>query len=355
MPTKVYHNISTSDGRYRAFKVGEVSAVKQNNTYENLYAVASGKAPNHIGLTAIDPLIMSASVSTSMQNRLYSKLKDTIQNGEQGALATSVAEWESSLGMITRRAHDLRKAWLDFKNLHWSRAWRRLNSSKSSQRRRVHYPDITELWLEYWMGWAPLYGDIWNALDVIQRPPPLNSHFSVTVAGPLQPWLLVSNSPNEFGYNRDECKGTAFLSAYGTMKITNHNLYIANQLGLVNPAVVAWELVPFSFVADWVVNVKQVLESLTTFVGVSLTNTGQSRRADYHSSRVGNRLVYVDGKPTKAYYSYTGRATYKRRSPGALPSPSLHAELPKLPLTRAATAISLLVEVYLKPERAKRR
>jgi hypothetical protein len=291
-----------------------------------------------------------------MQNRLYSKLKDTIQNGEQGALLTSAAEWRSSLEMITQRGNDLRRAWLDFKNLHWTRAWRRLFRGKPDKRKRViRYPDITELWLEYWMGWAPLYGDIWNALDVIQRPPPLNSHFSVTVVGKLNPFEMVLNTPNDFGYQRDYCQGTASLSAYGTMKITNHNLYVANQPGLLNPAVVAWELVPFSFVVDWVVNVKQVLESLTTYLGVSLSNTGQSRKLEYQALRYGNKLQYVDGKPRKAYYHLTGKTVYKRRSPGALPVPTLNAELSRLPLTRAATSISLLVEVLLKPEMAKRR
>jgi len=47
--------------------------------------------------------------------------------------------------------------------------------------------------------------------------------------------------------------------------------YLSNlsQMGLLNPAEVAWELTPWSFVVDWFVPVGNVLEALTARVGVT--------------------------------------------------------------------------------------
>lgn len=41
-----------------------------------------------------------------------------------------------------------------------------------------------------------------------------------------------------------------------------------SRLGFLNPAALAWELVPYSFVVDWFINVGEVLQNLDAFVGV---------------------------------------------------------------------------------------
>ncbi len=53
--------------------------------------------------------------------------------------------------------------------------------------------------------------------------------------------------------------------------ISNPNLYLANNLGLANPAIVVWELIPFSFVVDWFVTVGQFLENGSAWLGLTVT------------------------------------------------------------------------------------
>jgi hypothetical protein len=61
----------------------------------------------------------------------------------------------------------------------------------------------------------------------------------------------------------------------------------ANVFGLTNPLIVAWELVPFSFVADWFLPIGKTLENLTatnglTFVGgYTVTKRTDSSDASY--------------------------------------------------------------------------
>lgn len=54
------------------------------------------------------------------------------------------------------------------------------------------------------------------------------------------------------------------------VRVTNPNLLLFNQLGLVNPAYVLWDAVPFSFVADWFLPVGRYLQSYSDWVGLHL-------------------------------------------------------------------------------------
>lgn len=54
-------------------------------------------------------------------------------------------------------------------------------------------------------------------------------------------------------------------------KVANPNQFLAQKLGLVNPFATAWELMQWSFVIDYFVNVGQFVGSLTETYGLQLT------------------------------------------------------------------------------------
>lgn len=141
-----------------------------------------------------------------------------------------------------------------------------------------------------------------------------------------------------------DCK----LSAYGDVIVTNHNYHLANKLGFTNPVLTAWQMVPASFIADWFVNVGQVLASLTDFEGLTFINTGTAQRVEITASARG---VTWDGwsSGSTVLVRQDGTATLLNRNPGNFPRPRLEARmLDKLSLTRAATSIGLLVEIFLR-------
>jgi len=124
--------------------------------------------------------------------------------------------------------------------------------------------------------------------------------------------------------------------------IEDPNVFRLNQLGFVNPAVIAWELVPFSFVVDWFSNVGMVLSSYTDFVGMSLQNACTTSYAEYHDN------FYYKGHDPNNWFGriiapYSERkAVTVRRSQG-ITMPNLVLRPPKWPsVVRGATAISLL-------------
>lgn len=54
--------------------------------------------------------------------------------------------------------------------------------------------------------------------------------------------------------------------------MSNPELFALASLGLLNPASLAWELVPLSFVVDWIVPVGPFLEAMTAGVGIELSH-----------------------------------------------------------------------------------
>jgi hypothetical protein len=81
-------------------------------------------------------------------------------------------------------------------------------------------------------------------------------------------------------------QGNTVITNRVIAQITNPNLFLANQLGLIDIAL-PWKLLPFSFVVDWFINVEQVLSSVTDWYGVSLIHPHRSvfltGRRNFHS------------------------------------------------------------------------
>lgn len=70
---------------------------------------------------------------------------------------------------------------------------------------------------------------------------------------------------------------TRSTKAWLLMKVSNQTLLSMNQYGLANPALVVWELVPLSFVADWAIGVGDWLEAQTGLLGLTVLDGGTSQ------------------------------------------------------------------------------
>jgi hypothetical protein len=57
-------------------------------------------------------------------------------------------------------------------------------------------------------------------------------------------------------------------SGYFSGRLSNPSLAQLNGTGLLNPALLYWELMPYSFVVDWFIPVGDVLASLTAGLGL---------------------------------------------------------------------------------------
>lgn len=358
--TKVYTSTSTS--RMLEVRIGEIgNGLTSNNAYTHTFSVGDGQVCSpHDGRLQYRP------PTPSEWNRLYAKLVESVNGGPQGELLTAAAEWRESLDMVTKRTLWILESYKSFRRFDLpaavekltrpvarparERVFRKNERGFTSWNRRPKsvrsLPTVTETWLEYWLGWAPAMGDIFNALNVLQREFP-NQHISVATETHYRE-RAIFNESYKTGIELHTQRGV--VGCYADARVTNYNLHLLNQLGLINPAETAFNVIPFSFVLNWFVNVQQVLGSLTDFAGVSLTNTGTATYVTRESD-VATQVIFFDSsqgkyvwKPRKGQL----RGFDKRRIPGSLPRPTLVCKFDRLALTRAATAVSLLVELFLR-------
>jgi hypothetical protein len=129
-----------------------------------------------------------------------------------------------------------------------------------------------------------------------------------------------------------------------TVILNNPNRFFNEKFGLSNYASIAWELVPASFLADWLGNVNNMLDSLTDFDGLTLWN-GYHTWYAICTDCIMDHNVIVDPF-TQLRCEYSNVAMEMERKTG-IPGPTLLFKVPeRLSVTRAATAIALLVTLF---------
>lgn len=116
-------------------------------------------------------------------------------------------------------------------------------------------------WLWYSYGVKPLCQDMYNAMDVLVRHVP---EARVSGTGSAAGSLYVGG----FYQLRYSYKASVRISA--NVRVENSNLWLANQLGLINPIQMFNEGVRLSFVVDWFSNWSQFISQLTDFAGLEI-------------------------------------------------------------------------------------
>lgn len=120
---------------------------------------------------------------------------------------------------------------------------------------------LANKWLWYSYGVRPLVDDMYNAMDVLTREQPSGDRI-------LGSGSAASQRTNGNGWTYSS-KSSVQISA--NVRVANPNLWLANQLGLINPVQWINEAIPFSFVIDWFSNLSQIIDQMTDFVGLEVT------------------------------------------------------------------------------------
>lgn len=310
--------------------------VSSSNTWDNSQEYYSGNG--------MDPIIQLDAYDKAYK-RFVGKM------GEKASLAVSMAEYQQSLNMIAKRAVQLRKFVRALRGLRFYEAGSVLGIAPADIRRmrlNVRYgaKSFGNNWLEFWFGWAPLVNDVATAVEVLQRPKP---DIVFTATGSARDLRLTASNYQYKSFTNWEAK----VKIGGFVKVTNPNLYLANQLGFVNPVTVALELVPFSWFANWFGTIQEFISGFTDFMGVELINPYVTR---YNVTTTSDNWTIVNVPPSENagrvdYFTYKWLNVHCYRTIGQPPGPTLRFRSPwRLSSTRALTASSLLLQT-LKPGR----
>lgn len=249
------------------------------------------------------------------------------------SLGVTLASWRQSRDMIVSRTQRIADS--------MSSIERRVLKMPSKQQLRLGIRNRASDFLEVEFGFLPLVQDIQAAFDTLGRERPATSWVSST-ARAANERSQTSDYPVS-GFRENNLFSSALsCNVGGRVKVSNQNLWLANQLGLLNLPGVAWDLIPWSFVVNMVTNIGQMVNSITDYVGLEIDNVCTTK-----SAWIERTFQNVPSLKTNAP-KYTGksegnlRTVFKqRRISGSVPQPTFQWRCPDLNMELAAIAMAL--------------
>jgi hypothetical protein len=209
---------------------------------------------------------------------------------------------------------------------------------------------MADRWLEYSYGWVPLVQDVYSAFELQKLEPPTlivkksrSKSFTETNHG------VPHGSPFDNGISQKTESRSRVDRCTLRAKVTVNSpaASFANQVGLTNPALLAWELLPYSFVVDWFYPVGTWLEMQTALYGVSITDASTTRSSRFY----GTASVTTYTKPGITSASVNGRGASrmilvrKNRVTGLISVPTPKLKNP-LSVSHALSALALFRQVF---------
>lgn len=230
------------------------------------------------------------------------------------------AELGKSFEMIRVSATRLYATFRALKRGRLGDAYKALGVSAHNSKGRVdkrRYPpakhvreNMQSYWLELQMGWKPLLSDIDNAAKaiadyVVRKPPDL---CRVTGKGGCEAksrTILPATSQWYAGEMIVEDENLCQIILYYTFN--DRTVAEAKKFGLTTVLPTIWELVPFSWVVDYVIGIGDFLENLTAYQGLDFHSGCVTHKYTQKVSRwQPGRGVYYEA------YDYAGSTRYLR-------------------------------------------
>lgn len=251
----------------------------RSNTFEERYKLWP---PAHSSAVFGDVLSPRSSAEAlrheNLKNRVYAECLTRFSSGEVN-IGQNLAEARETIHHVGQQAERLSTlAWLVSGRKY--RSLRRLFPEFRNNRGL----SVSSLWLEYQYAWRPLIGDIYGGIKEFNRKVTTYDQ-TVTVRHALEEaWSEMSYSaiPQDVVYRR-----TGGWRYCLTAKVANSQVVKLNQIGLINPLSIAWELVPWSFVVDWLIPVSTYLEACTAMAGWTYVDGSLTERIRFNSSQLG--------------------------------------------------------------------
>lgn len=355
---------AAADGPLESFKVrtprylrqaaAEERAVKRARRQEHAYSVTetrlSDEVVNAPGLNFPVPVMATYGVTTwapatlltaNDQIRLVNKLREKLQ-GSDFNMSVFLGEGHQTLRLLGDSAIRIAKALHHARKLDVRGVMHSLftGTSRKPVPRDWKTPqpkDAASIWLEFQYGWKPLLQDAAGAAEQLAH------HLNV----PAQTTHRVSVRRESLLF-RDAQVGSfpTHRSVAASVRVHRRSLIaridespsVASLTGVLDPELVAWELLPFSFVADWFIPIGSWMEARA--LAGRLTGT-------FITSDKREGVAYT---PQSAWFDHQCRATYRGVIFDRSISTTLKVPMPSFkPLSQVASwqhcanAVALLV------------
>lgn len=215
----------------------------------------------------------------SATSALFSKVQKTRDTGFNGAVF--LGELSSTWDMLLGTAGRVVNAYRAVRRGNLAAARRALGVPPGSTKSK----GVANNWLELQNGWLPLLSDI----DAAAR----------KLANRIKTRPVVHRVSASSSISRTSSTSvTAYVDSYRTSPglqvvaenfsvrigiaytVSDETVALASELGFTNPALIVWELLPLSFVFDWIISVGDWLQAISTFHGLQFYDGYDSIKGD---------------------------------------------------------------------------
>lgn len=212
----------------------------------------------------------------------------------------------------------------------------------------------TNHWLQLQYGWKPMLSDVYGSCSALSKRD--NGDWIVTAKASrtdTSSWYTErlptgSTSPTN-NFDAFSCRADRQRGVFVRIDATPSNdlTMSLSSLGITNPLLIAWEVVPYSFVVDWFLPVGSWLESLDALLGYTNAYTSVTTYTNTVWNEWGRQRKYPNG--TYVINDFNGN----RRLVEVVRTATYGAPMPAFPrfkdpwsLGHMANGLSLLTQAF---------
>lgn len=280
------------------------------------------------------------SLESELKVRCLREVKDSSVN-----LAMTLAFMGPTLNMLWQRLISIANVLDAVKARDWKKVYRLLRVPGYKPGKRA--ADYT---LEVQFGWRQLIADVVGLCETLEKGL-RNEHMLVygkAGAKSVKPFLHTHKgfyTNYKIGDVTHRGMVEEFHSMTMVFKVRNPVMQLLSQIGLTNPAVLAWDVIPWSFVVNWVIPVGDWLESLDATVGLDYVGGTYSRGVRLQGGEITVMPTWDrkykgsgSGEGSFAFFNYNRKVISQFVDPFYLKNPFRGG------ITRAITATALVAQ-----------
>jgi len=302
-----------------------------------------------------DPL-ESERAENIARNKVLNEVKhQTVNLGQvYGERHQTVLLFETTMRRVVKTVYYLRKG-------NWNAAAHEVgvkpsaNKHSAYSRRFGKNPSkaVADGWLELQYGWRPLLQDVYGAIELVNDKQNRVIRQRVSKSASVEDtWGSRLDDDDLYKtVNTQKRKTSVKFTLY--FSASQEFLKTLSEAGVTNPGLVAWELLPWSFVVDWFLPVGQFISTWDATVGLTYQKGVKTtcKEVTRSTTRSGHTKVSDGGKVTTVARSSLWRTYHYvgiERSPfnGGFPSPALPEFKNPFSAEHLANLTGLLVSTF---------
>jgi hypothetical protein len=262
--------------------------------------------------------------------------------GHEFNLGVALGEAHKTAAMIGDTAITIAKTIRDVKKGNFPAAAKRLGLSKTPPQMSSKKKAASN-WLALQYGWMPLLSDVHNGAEALahnlRKPYKMRFKAHFTQRDPA----VIYSTAHPWNYRITRYIAKQYIYEMSESSVPT----LPQNLGLADPEVVLWELVPFSFVVDWFLPIGDYLSlraEVSRFNGKWITSTKNYAQSQFQSA--GNCTVTNIGVARRTYHRYITFTRSVSGSPPKMPLPRVKPLTESLSVKRLFSGLALLTQVF---------